>query len=357
MDQMNQTKLAIFYPDGHADHAMPGHPERPERVEAIRSALVATGFWAEAVQVSADRSLSGTLASIHDPAYLSLLERAARRGGGWLDQDTYITPQSWNLAVQAACGTLSLVQSVWSGQYRDSTKIRRGFALARPPGHHAKSGQGMGFCLLNNIAIAAQYIIQQENAKRLAIVDLDLHHGNGTQEIFWERSDVLYISTHQSPLYPGSGSVAEIGGGAGEGWTLNLPLPPGSGDEAFEACMHEMILPILLRAQPEMILVSYGFDPHWRDPLGSLRLSASGYGRLIADLVSFADAHCHGRIAIVLEGGYDLTAAGACSQAVCAALLGIPFSDPIGPSPEHESEHVREKWRRILDQARAIAQL
>ncbi len=222
--------------------------------------------------------------------------------------------------------------------------------MTRPPGHHATIDQGMGFCLLNNIALAAESLIQQENAQKLAIIDLDLHHGNGTQDIFWRRGDVFYISTHQSPLYPGTGYVDEIGSGPGKGATANFPLPPFSGDQAFGTLMHTLILPLLERFAPEMILVSFGFDPHWRDPLGSLILSAAGYGNLITNLVDFADAHCGGRIALILEGGYDLDAAAACGQSAVAALLKHPWQDPLGPAPQPESSH----WLVMERRAREI---
>jgi acetoin utilization deacetylase AcuC-like enzyme len=257
-----------------------------------------------------------------------------------LDMDTYTTSTSWDLARNAAGGAIAVATAVWE---KDS---QRGFALCRPPGHHATPESGMGFCLLNNIALAAQYLITRKGAKRLAIVDLDLHHGNGTQDIFWRRSDVFYISTHQSPLYPGSGSIEEIGAGAGRGATANFPLPPGTGDKGFNEIMEKLILPLLDRQHAEMVLVSYGFDPHWRDPLGHLQLSAQGYGDLIARLVAWTDANCDGRIALFLEGGYDLDAASACSQAVVSALLGESWEDPLGPSPRPEGGSWQATLRR-----------
>lgn len=347
-------RLVVFYPEGHSAHALRGHPERPERVEAIRNALMESGVWENAVHALPIQPPREILEVIHNPAYLSLLEMAARRGGGYLDRDTYMTSASWDLALNAAGGTASVARHVWRRETDRGVPVRRGFALARPPGHHATHGQGKGFCLINNIACAAQYLIQSEGARRLAIVDLDLHHGNGTQDIFWERSDVLFISTHQPHIFPLSGALNETGGGAGLGWTANFPMPSGSGDDAYQACMHELILPLLERANPEMLLVSYGFDTHWLDPLGSLQVTAAGYGNLISDLSAFADSHCDGRIALVLEGGYDLDAAAACSQGVCAALLGIPWQDPLGPSPYPEYDRTRAAWRQMLDDAKDI---
>jgi acetoin utilization deacetylase AcuC-like enzyme len=277
---------------------------------------------------------------VHSPAYLNLLELSCRRGGH-LDADTYVTPASWNLAHQAAGGATAVASAVWEGQ------AKRGFALSRPPGHHACHGQGMGFCLLNNIALAADHLIQEKGAHRLAIVDLDLHHGNGTQDIFWKRRDIFYISVHQSPLFPGTGSINETGIGEGEGYNANFPLPPGSGDQAFTTVMDKLIIPLLDRYQPEMLMISYGFDPHWSDPLGHLLLSANGIGQSIYKLADYADIHCQGRIAVVLEGGYNLEAAAACTLSVTAALLGQPFEDPIGLSPDCETQ----VWKSMIERA------
>jgi len=340
------SDLVYFYPQGHEAHAWSAHPERPERVEAIRQALQAAGWWQPSACLDALDVPADVLQAVHDPDYLSLLKMACQRGG-LLDHDTYVMPASWPLALRAAGGALAIAYAVWQGA------AQYGFALCRPPGHHAMRAQGMGFCLLNNIALAAEYLLRHGGAQRLAIVDLDLHHGNGTQDIFWRRKDVFYISTHQSPLYPGSGALEEMGEGEGAGYTLNFPLPPGSGDEAFRVVMDDCILPRLRQYRPQMILVSYGFDPHWRDPLGHLRLSAAAYGGLIARLRCLADEVCGGRMAIVLEGGYDLDAAAACSQAVVAALLGQTFADPLGPSPAPE----RSEWRVVLAKAQHLWQM
>jgi acetoin utilization deacetylase AcuC-like enzyme len=336
-------KLCLFYPEGHAAHAEYGHVERPERVEVIRKTLTRVGLWGDSRQVTAVAIEQPVLEAVHSSDYLSLLERACRRGGH-LDADTYVTNASWQLALQAAGGAAAVAQEVWHRQ------VDTGLALCRPPGHHAMRGQGMGFCLMNNIAVAAEQLIQQESAQRLAIVDLDLHHGNGTQDVFWERRDVLFISTHQRPLYPGSGSLQERGRGGGEGYTANFPMPPGSGDTAFRAVMEQAILPLLERFAPEMILVSYGFDIHWREPLGHLLVTAGGYANLIASLLKFAQQHCQGRMALVLEGGYDLEAAAACTLGVVNALIEQPWQDPLGAAPYEETE----QWQDMLRQAKTI---
>jgi acetoin utilization deacetylase AcuC-like enzyme len=211
----------------------------------------------------------------------------------------------------------------------------------------------MGFCLLNNIALATEHLLQAEGAQRLAILDLDVHHGNGTQDIFWERGEVLFISSHQSPLYPGTGMLNERGAGEGKETTCNLPLPPFSGDEAFRVAYQEIVIPLLERFQPEMLLISFGFDAHWRDPLANLLLSADGLAAQIAALREWAGTHCNGRIAVYLEGGYDLDAARACALAITQALLGQPWDDALGPAPRAEGQ----RWREILDAAKTIWEL
>lgn len=340
------SRLAFYYPEGHQSHFESGHPERPERVEAMREAFKLAGWWDIYPRLKALPLPTGLLESVHDSGYLKHLEAACGQGRH-LDADTYTTPASWKLALQTVGGALAAAQFAWQGVNS------RAFALTRPPGHHATVTHGMGFCLLNNIALAAEYLIHAQGAARLAIVDLDLHHGNGTQDIFWRRGDVLYISTHQSPLYPGSGYLEETGAGAGAGATANFPLPPGSGDEAFKEITEGLILPFLDRFQAEMILVSFGFDPHWRDPLGHLQLSAAGYGEIISQLVEWADHHCEGRIALFLEGGYDLLAAAACGQAAVSALLGTSWKDPLGPSPRPEGH----SWQAMVKRAHEIWQL
>jgi acetoin utilization deacetylase AcuC-like enzyme len=339
---MNMEEMVYFYPEGHEEHYEKGHPECPERVESIRTALQNAGLWdpySKLVPLDLPAELYQT---VHSPAYLNLLEMTCRRSGH-LDSETYTTPATWELAHRVAGGAAAIAASIWEG------KARRGFALTRPPGHHATHGQGMGFCLLNNIGLAAEYLIKEHNVKRLAIVDLDLHHGNGTQDIFWLRNDVFYISTHQSPLFPGTGHLEDIGEGIGAGWTANFPLPAGSGDTAFISIMDELILPLLDRRNPQILLVSYGFDPHWLDPLGQLLLTAKGYGNLIKRLCSWADIHCDGRIGLFLEGGYDLNAARACSLEVISAMLGKSRDDPY-PCPYKESSD----WKRTINQAKSI---
>lgn len=308
----------------------------------MRRALEQQGWWQEA-------SLEGgaideqVLYAIHTPEYIRKL-RAASETGAFLDADTYTTPQSWEIACRTAGRAAELAGAVWRGE------AQAGFALCRPPGHHATPDRGMGFCLLNNIALAAEHLLQKEGASRLAIVDIDLHHGNGTQDVFYHREEVLFISTHQSPLYPGTGMLRETGGGPGEGTTVNLPFPPGTGDEGMQTAMETIVLPLLERFQAEMLLVSAGFDAHWRDPLGSLQTTAAGTGRQVAMLKEWAGRAAGGRIALFLEGGYDPEAIKACTLAAAAALRGENWEDPLGPAPLPETNG----WQAVIEEARQI---
>jgi acetoin utilization deacetylase AcuC-like enzyme len=339
-------ELALFYPKGHEAHYEAGHPERPDRVEAIRAALQEAGLWEYFPQLDPLGLPVDVYHNIHSPSYLSYLKRASENSQH-LDADTYTTPATWDLAVKAAGGAAAIADSVWSGE------AKRGLALTRPPGHHAAYDRGMGFCLLNNIALAAEYLIGQKGAQNIAIVDLDVHHGNGTQDIFWLREDVFFLSMHQFPLYPGTGRIDEKGGGIGEGLTVNIPLPPYSGDRGYRTATDEIILPLLKRYSPQMILVSVGFDTHWRDPLANQLLSAAGCAAIAGSLAQLADELCGGRIALVLEGGYDLEAGSACLVGCVSAMLNREWNDPLGPSPHAE----REVWGPVIQKIRASWQI
>jgi acetoin utilization deacetylase AcuC-like enzyme len=233
----------------------------------------------------------------------------------------------------AAGAAINAVEEVMSGRARNA------FALVRPPGHHAESGRAMGFCLFNNVAIAAAWLLQTRRIQRVAILDYDVHHGNGTQDAFYDRPDVLYVSTHQYPWYPGTGHWRETGSGAGEGYTLNLSLPSGSGDQVYAAALSRIIEPAVRRYAPDFILVSLGFDAFWADPLASLRLSIGGaYVPLIRSALDLAKEFCVSRIVVALEGGYDLDALAHGTDAVCRLLLGEePDPDPLGPPPDQIS--------------------
>jgi acetoin utilization deacetylase AcuC-like enzyme len=278
-----------------------GHPECPERLTAVRDAFAQSGVESHLIRTEprlVDRAL---LESIHLPAYVAAIERFCSSGGGQLDPDTAAVSESWPAALKAAGGVVDAVQNVLSGTWQ------RAFCSARPPGHHAAASRAMGFCLFDNVAIGAQAALNS-GLTRVAILDWDVHHGNGTQSIFWERGDVFYASWHQYPFYPGTGAACEKGTAGGLGATLNCPLPAGSGDAEYLHAWREQILPALEDYQPELLILSAGFDADARDPLAGLAVTAHGFEMLSREVIEWSDRHCGGRVVSVLEGGYDLTA-------------------------------------------------
>ncbi|MER3438998.1 MAG: histone deacetylase, partial [Chloroflexota bacterium] len=252
---------------------------------------------------------------VHNPWYIETVERLAERGGGWLDADTYVTPQSYDVALLAAGAAVAAVDAVLGGV------VPRAFALVRPPGHHATPERGMGFCLFNNIAIAAARALSH-GLERVLIFDWDVHHGNGTQDVFYDSSAVMFCSIHQYPFYPGTGAASERGIGNGEGYTLNIPLPAGRTDEDYIRIVDEVVVPAAYQYRPELILISAGFDAHAHDPLGGMRLTERGFAAMTRLIAGAAGDLCSGRIVAVLEGGYDIAALGRCVAATVRELDG-----------------------------------
>jgi acetoin utilization deacetylase AcuC-like enzyme len=271
-----------------------------------------------------------TLELVHTAAHVAKLRSFIDSGGGHIDADTVVSSGSWEAALRAAGGVLEAVQRVCDGE------LDNAFSLVRPPGHHATPDRAMGFCVFNNVAIAAQWLLEQNRAGRIAILDYDVHHGNGTQDAFFERADVLYVSTHQFPLYPGTGHWRETGVGPGDGHTLNLSLPPRSGDQVYAEALSRIIEPAVRRYAPDFILVSLGFDAFWNDPLAGLCLSiGGGYTPLVRSACQLANELCAGRIVVALEGGYFLNALAHGADAACRLLLDDePEDDPLGPAPD-----------------------
>ncbi len=308
-------------------HRAPGpHPERPERLDAARAGL-ARAAGDRRLSLPARPATREEIEAIHRGGYVSDLERAIGHGSGHLDADTYYSPDTRDAAWHAAGGAIELATALVGG------RARRGFALLRPPGHHAEADRAMGFCLLNNVAIAAR-AAQRAGAERVAIVDWDVHHGNGTQHVFEEDPSVLFVSLHQWPLYPGTGAPTEVGRGAGAGTTCNLALPAGSGDEVYGEAFRSVVLPLLRAHRPDLVLVSAGFDAHARDPLASMSLSDAAYGAMASALCAEAEALGHGRVGFLLEGGYDLDALEASVAATAAAALGARAELPESRVPE-----------------------
>jgi acetoin utilization deacetylase AcuC-like enzyme len=286
------------------------HPERPERLVAIDDALAAAALPSRCVRVAARVATRAELELAHAPEYLDALERTVARGGsGWLDPDTFYSDGTWTAALLAAGATVDLALAVANGE------LANGAAFVRPPGHHATRDRAMGFCIINNVAVAAARLHQL--GKRVAIFDWDVHHGNGTEAIFDEEPDVLYCSTHEWPQYPGTGLADYVGSGRGVGATVNVPLPRGTRPDAYLAAYRARIRPAIASFAPDVILVSAGFDAHVDDPLGGLKLDTETFALLTRDMLALCP-----RVAVVLEGGYDLEALASSSVRVVQTLLG-----------------------------------
>jgi acetoin utilization deacetylase AcuC-like enzyme len=314
-------------------HTYPHHPEGAQRLQAIEQVLDEADLWSKLTQIPSRPARENELTLVHPPRYVSFIRSISERGGGLVDVDTYATVNSYQAAATAVGSLIDLTVAVVDGQ------LQNGFALVRPPGHHATNTQAMGFCLFSNVAIAARAVREACGVKRIAVVDFDVHHGNGTQDVLINEPDILFISSHQYPHYPGSGQIDEIGEGAAKGTVINLPLSIGVGDVGFKRLYHDIIIPAIRRFQPELILVSAGYDAHWDDPLAQLGLTLNGLGWLSQMLITLAEELCEGKIVFTLEGGYNLTALShGVANSLRALLHRTDFSDPLGPSPWPEPD-------------------
>jgi len=281
----------------------PGHPERPARLRRVREVLEDRGIAGRCRRIEPEEAGEDLLGLVHDPNHVRRVDEACARGEPLLDSmDTAICPRSGKVARLAAGSVVALCRQVVRGS------LRRGFAAVRPPGHHAERDLAMGFCLFNNVAVAARFLRVRESIPRVLVVDWDVHHGNGTQHIFEEDPTIFYFSLHQFPLYPGTGAESERGVGAGLGATRNCPLPPGSADKEFVGALEEALVPAAEAFRPDFVLVSAGFDAHRADPLASLEVTTYAYARSTEIVRRLADRLAGGRLVSVLEGGYDLDA-------------------------------------------------
>jgi acetoin utilization deacetylase AcuC-like enzyme len=306
--------VILIHTDRFAEHQTPpGHPERPERAEVMDA--VAARWRDKGAEIVAPRAAtSEQLARVHDRDYLRRISETSLKPQQ-LDPDTYTSPESYEIALLAAGAAIDAVERVMAGSHRGAV------AMVRPPGHHAERERAMGFCLLNNVAVAAAHA-RAEGAAKVAIVDYDVHHGNGTQHIFETDPHVLYVSTHQFPYYPGTGAADELGRQAGLGFTVNVPLEVGAVDEDYQTAFSHIVVPVLRQFEPDLIIASAGFDAHADDPLGGMRLSSAAFGAMTLELRGVAEECCRGRLVSVTEGGYDLHALASSLDAVIAAHAG-----------------------------------
>jgi acetoin utilization deacetylase AcuC-like enzyme len=324
------AQLGYILDEVFVQHRAPsGHPERPARAEAVRDALQSAGIAQRGERVTTRPATDDELARVHAPAYLDDLALVVPGNQGWLDADTYFSPRTWDAALAAAGSTAQLTLDVLHGRFS------HGIAVVRPPGHHATRDRAMGFCLLNNVAAAAA-AARAEGAARVAILDWDVHHGNGTQDIFWDDPNVLYLSVHQFPFYPGTGAATELGGTSAIGATVNVGLPAGCGDVEYAAVFDHVFLPKLAMFRPDVLLISAGFDAFQHDPLAGMRVTLPGFAAMAHRLRAAADRWSAGRIVAVLEGGYDLDGLGGGMTAVLSAFVDPPQPLPaLAPLPTH----------------------
>jgi acetoin utilization deacetylase AcuC-like enzyme len=334
----NRLPTALVTDEVFLRHLAPaGFPERPERLRRVQTfidLLVEAGTIpaSHLLRLESRAATDDELGAVHEAGYIARVRAAvaavaAQAGAAGAEApppirrfatDVYLSPGSYDAAVQAAGAPLVVLDAIAEG------RARNGYALVRPPGHHARPGMGMGFCIFNNVAVAARYAQRRHGWERVLIVDYDVHHGNGTQEMFYEDPSVLYFSTHQYPWYPMTGASDEIGAGAGRGATINVPLPAGSGWSVYDPIFRQVLWPVADRFKPDVVLLSAGFDAHWRedDALGQMRLSNPDFSDLTLEVVEIADRYCQGRLAVVQEGGYDLDALEECAATLLVALMG-----------------------------------
>jgi len=311
------VQTGIVKDNRYMDHVADSyHPESHQRLEVLYRMLQDSDMQGKFAEIEPRMATLEELELIHTPSYIQMVASTAGRSFTMLDPDTYACSKSYETAKLAVGGALVAVDKVLGGE------LRNAFALIRPPGHHAESNRAMGFCLFNNVAVAAGYALKTHKVKKALIIDWDLHHGNGTQHSFYERADVLYFSTHQFPYYPGTGFVNEFGSGAGKGFTVNVPLSPGPGDGEYAVIFEEILQPIAREYKPEIVFVSAGFDIYYHDPLGGMQVTPEGFANLAKIVSEFAQETCQGKVVFALEGGYHLEGLRSSVKEVLRTLRG-----------------------------------
>lgn len=327
-------KTAIVYDPFNLRHTLEGHPENFRRLEGTWQLLQDDGILAKLLRVPSSPAPLDAILRVHTAQYVERLQAISARGGGRIDADTYVNADSYQAALLAAGGLLNVTDIVLQGQ------ADNGFALIRPPGHHALEQRGMGFCLFANAAIAARWAQDRHGLERVLIVDFDVHHGNGTQDIFYHDPSVLFFSTHQYPYYPGTGAADEVGSEMAYGTTINIPFPTLVGDVGYLAAFQRVLEPLARDFRPQLILLSAGFDAHWLDPLAGMNLSIAGYMQMVEVVMALAEELCHGKLVCVLEGGYHLEVLAHCVLSTLRLLSGSSegTSDPFGAVQQQERD-------------------
>ncbi len=321
-------KVGLVYDPVYLKHDTGQHVENARRLEAVISHLEQTQLKQQLTLIKPRAASAEEISLVHHNQYISHIRDVAQRGGGWLDVDTVMSPDSYQAAIYAAGGAIRASEAVMNGE------VGSAFALVRPPGHHATSQRAMGFCLFNNVAIAAKYALAEYKLDRVIIIDFDVHHGNGTQAAFYDNPQVLYVSTHQHPFYPGTGEIEETGSGAGKGTTINILLPAGCGDAEYLQAFEQIIVPAARRFNPQFIMVSAGYDFHWADEIALMQVSTNGFAQMVRIIKGLADELCSGRLVFSLEGGYHLQALAYSVKATFDVLLGnANIEDPLGQPP------------------------
>ena len=327
-------KTAIVYDPFNLRHTLEGHPENFRRLEGTWQLLQDDGILQQLIRVPSSPAPLDAILRVHTAQYVERLQALSERGGGRIDSDTYVNADSYEAALLAAGGLLNMTDMVLQGQ------VDNGFALIRPPGHHALVHRGMGFCLLANAAIAARWAQDRHGLDRVLVIDFDVHHGNGTQDIFYHDPSVLFVSTQQYPYYPGTGAADEVGDEMAYGTTVNIPFPAFVGDQGYVTAFQHILDPVARDFRPQLIILSAGFDAHWLDPLAGMNLSISGYMQMIEHVMALADQLCNGKLVCVLEGGYHLEVLAHSVLSTLRVLSGSPqgISDPFGPAQQRERD-------------------
>jgi acetoin utilization deacetylase AcuC-like enzyme len=333
--------VLYFHSSASLEHDTGNHPEGAGRITAIEGALERAG-WPGLERREAPEVDLSVLEAVHPRRHVERVRSTSQAGGGAFDADTVASAGSFGAALHAAGGACALVEALLAGD------AKAGFCGLRPPGHHAEAEDAMGFCLFNNLAVAARHALDSRGARRVFVLDWDVHHGNGTEAIFGDTDEVLFASIHQRPLYPGTGPLEETGAGAGRGYTMNLPVPPGSTEELWLSLVEHIVMPAARRFEPDLVLVSAGFDAHRADPLGSCRLETESFARMARHVRTLGE-DLAAPVGVMLEGGYDLEALAASVKATLGAL-----GDDLAP-PEVEVSSLTARYRSEMGEAWRLA--